>query len=402
MTAAEFLERYALTPESVDAPACLEKLLADMHSGLSGEGNIPMIPSYLPLDIPAVSGMECCAVDAGGTNLRTARASFDSSGKCTLSQIRKMAMPGTCGELTSREFYGQLAEAIRQTGSPRQVGLCFSYNVSLERSLDGILDAWCKEVRVPDAPGKYVGASLQEALGQDCSRVHVLNDSTAALLGAHSSDPKITVGLILGTGINICYAEPCSAIPKLPSDIQTGSMIISTEIGEFRGIPKNIFEERVIAASDDPMLAHGEKQCAGAYLGQIICLAWQKAAQLKILPEAFSGNVTLPQISDYLAGRESGLPEHPDARMIAQTMIHRAAKIAAVLSAGAIVRSCPEGEQCTMVIEGSQFTKLTGFGSHFLQELEDILLPGKRSIAIAQVENSCLLGAAAAAFAEKM
>jgi hexokinase len=255
---------------------------------------------------------------------------------------------------------------------------------------------------VPDAPGKPVGASLRRAVGEGCRSVNVLNDSTAALLGAHGCDPEITVGLIMGTGINICYSEQCDRIPKVEKDLRQDSMIISTEIGEFDGFPKSTFDRMVIDASNEPEMAHAEKQCAGAYLGDLIRFAWQAAAEEGLIDKFFAQPVTLPQISDYLAGKCSEIPEDAAAKEIAKTMIHRAAKIAAVLTAGPIVRSCALEQTCTMVIEGSQYRKLTSFGDLFRQELSKLLMPSRIAFAIKEVENSCLIGAAIAAFAQPM
>ena len=397
-----FIERHNLKPENIDGAACLLQLLQKMEQGLAGEGNIPMIPSYLYLNTRPVVGQPCCVLDAGGTNLRVAKATFDADGRCDLSGFYKTAMPGTQGELSFDEFYATLANYVRETGCQERIGLCFSYNVLQERTLDGILHSWCKEVRVPEAPGKPVGASLRRAVGESCGRVNVLNDSTAALLGAHGCDGDITVGLIMGTGINICYSERCSRIPKVERDLRQDSMIISTEIGEFDGFPKSTFDRMVIDASDEPTMAHAEKQCAGAYLGDLISLAWQAAAGEDLIDQFFAQPVTLPQISDYLAGKCSEIPEDDGAKRIAEIMIHRAAKIAAVLTAGPVTRSCASGEVCTMVIEGSQFRKLTGFGDLFQKELSELLMPHRITVAIREVENSCLIGAAIAAFAEPM
>ena len=397
-----FTERHNLKPENIDGAACLRQLLQKMEQGLAGEGNIPMIPSYLYLNTRPVAGQPCCVMDAGGTNLRVAKATFDADGRCDLSGFYKTAMPGTQGELTFDEFYGTLANYVRETGCQERVGLCFSYNVLQDRTLDGILHSWCKEVRVPEAPGKPVGASLRRAVGESCGRVNVLNDSTAALLGAHGCDEDITVGLIMGTGINICYSEQCSRIPKVERDLRQDSMIISTEIGEFDGFPKSTFDRMVIDTSDEPTMAHAEKQCAGAYLGDLISLAWQAAAREDLIDQFFAQPVILPQISDYLAGKCSEIPEDDGAKRIAEIMIHRAAKIAAVLTAGPVIRSCTPGQVCTMVIEGSQFSKLTDFGDLFQKELSELLMPHRITFAIRKVENSCLIGAAIAAFAEPM
>ena len=179
-------------------------------------------------------------------------------------------------------------------------------------------------------------------------------------------------------------------------------MIISTEIGEFQGIPKTVFDREIISASDEPDMAHGEKQCSGAYLGDLISRAWQAAVREGLLPEAFLEPRSLPEISDYLAGLNTGIPEAAAAREIARTMLRRAAKVAAILTAGPVLRSCAPGEYCTMVIEGSQYSKLTGFGPAFRQELAALLQPCGIGFEITQVENSCLIGAALAAFAEPM
>lgn len=352
MYSSEFIERHKLHPDTIDGPACLKQLLAEMEQGLAGKGNIPMILSYLSTDIRPVAGETCCVLDAGGTNLRVAGARFDESGACTLSGIHRTAMPGTRGEMRADDFYKTLAEHVRSSGVQEKVGLCFSYNVLLERNLDGVLLSWCKEVRVPDAPGKPVGLSLQRAIGGDCKTVRVLNDSVAALLGAHHTDPDISVGLILGTGINVCYSQRRDGIPKAPRDLRGESVIISTEIGEFSGIPRSSFDEAVIACSDAPEMAHGEKQCAGAYLGELISLAWQAGAREKLLDASFLEPVTLPEISDYLAGKPTAIAEDPAAKQIAETMIRRAAKIAAILTAGPVLRSC-SGGTCKMVVEGS-------------------------------------------------
>lgn len=396
-----FIETYHLAPADIDGPSCLDALLEQMAEGLAGRGNIPMIPSYLSLDIEPEVGVPCCVLDAGGTNLRVARAEFQSQRNCILSNLTKGPMPGTQGILSAEEFYAQLAGYSRETGCPERIGLCFSYNVLLERNLDGILQGWCKEVQVPDAPGKAVGASLAHAIGPECVSVRVLNDSTAALLGAHCQDPQVTLGLILGTGINICYPEPCAQIPKVPQDLAAKAMIISTEIGEFDGFPKTAFDAAIIAASDEPELAHAEKQCAGAYLGQIISLAWQAAAKEGLLPADFLEPATLPLISDYLAGATVALPQDPNAAQLARGLIHRAAKIAAVLTAGPILRSTSQ-ECCTLVIEGSQFHRLTGFADCFHRELKALLDPRHIEYNVTAVENSCLLGAALAAFAKPM
>ena len=383
----EWMHSRGAAPEQIDAGGCLASLMAQMEEGLSGRGRIPMLPSYLNSRIAVPEGAECLVMDAGGTNLRTARAVY-RQGAWELREMEKTAMPDTEGELSFREFYGGLATSLSRLGEARRVGMCFSYNVSMNRTLDGTLDFWCKEVRVPEAVGRPVGASLREALGEDCRAVHVLNDSVAAMLGAEDAQ----VGVILGTGVNVCYAERCARIPKVPADLRGEEMIISTEVGEFDGFPRSAFEEAVIAASDAPDSAIAEKQCSGGYLGDIIASVWRDAKAdglLECCPVADLGSVSRL------------LQEQPDApaAKLAAIAVRRAAKIAAVLCAGPILRT---GERHVRVaVEGSQYWRLTGFREAFHREL-DQLLPEGITYEILRTENACLIGAARAAFAEPM
>lgn len=383
----EWMLAHAAAPEQIDAPGCLRALMGQMEEGLCGRGRIPMLPSYLGSRIAVPEGAACTVMDAGGTNLRTARAVY-RGGSWTLQELEKTAMPGTEGELSFRAFYDALARPLKRLGDTGRVGCCFSYNVSLGRELDGVLDFWCKEVRVPGAVGRPVGASLREALGEGCTAVRVLNDSVAAMLGAEDAQ----VGVILGTGVNVCYTEDCARIPKVPGDLKAGAMIVSTEVGEFDGFPRSVFEETVIAASDAPDSAIAEKQCSGGYLGEVIAAVWRAAREDGLLDDCPAPD--LGSVSRLLAGQ----PESPAARLAA-IAVRRAAKIAAVLCAGPVLRT---GESHVRIaVEGSQYWRLTGFREAFHRELE-LLLPAGVTCEILRTENACLIGAARAAFAEPM
>lgn len=395
-----FLKKHNHSADELPKGECLQRLLREMEQGLAGEGIIPMLPSFLSTDIRPAPNERCWILDAGGTNLRSASAFFDDAGKCHIEQLRVIPMPGAEGELTKEAFYETVASQLLWRETAEKVGFCFSYNVDMNRNLDGTLLAWCKEVRVPEAVGCPVGASLKQALGNENRAIRVLNDSTAALLGEEGAD----VALILGTGINVCYSERCENIPKVPSGLRGETMIISTEVGAFDGIPKGDFDLQVITGSDIPEEAHAEKQCSGAYLGEIVSLAWRAAAAEGILSESFACcGSDLSQISGYLAGsRETGIPENETARQIAAGIVRRAAKIAAVLTAGCVVRSLVEDRPVRIAVEGSTFWKLTGFQQQFCEELSELLVPYGKEFSIIRTENACLIGAARAAFAQTM
>lgn len=392
----EFLSRHGALPEQIQGPNAVDDLILAMEEGLGGRGNIPMLPAFLSPQIAAPREESCCVVDAGGTNLRIAPARFDAEGRCHVGAFRKQPMPGSLGRISGEAFFNGLAQAVKESGETERIGFCFSYNVDMDPDLDGRLIAWCKEIDVPDVVGVHVGAALREALGEKC-RVHVLNDSVAAMLGAVE---PVKVGIILGTGVNVCYPEPCGNITKLEKKYK-GSMIISTEVGEFSGIGASTFEEAAIASTDDPTLARAEKQCAGGYLGDTICHCWRQAAKEGLLSEAFlEAGWSLAEISGFLAGEKVSVPEDKTAKELASVLIQRAAKIAAVLCAGPILRCSEPGEEIPAAVEGSQYWLLTGFREAFHRALEE-LIPD-RKVRIVKTENACLRGAALAAFAEPM
>lgn len=402
MKISDFLTAYCLDPAQIDGEACLEELLRQMALGLGGTGPIPMLPSYLSATGIMPANESCCVLDAGGTNLRSALAHFDLAGDCHLGPVQTCPMPGSLGPMALDEFYGAIAAQVRQLGAPERIGFCFSYNLLMGRELDGTLQAWCKEIQVPQALGRPVGASLREALGGDCT-VRLVNDSVAAMLGACGLGRTAQVGLILGTGVNVCYEERCGAIGKITEPLLGDSMIISTEVGEFDGIPKGELDWALIDATGEPELAHAEKQCAGGYLGQLICLAWDRAAEAGLLLPVFRGAAySLAQISQMLDGHDSPIPADDAACRIARTIIHRAAKIAAILCAGPVLRCTQPGGSVNIAVEGSQFYKLSGFAPLFRQELLALLQPRGIRFAFLRGENACLKGAAVAAFSQPM
>ena len=83
-------------------------------------------------------------------------------------------------------------------------------------------------------------------------------------------------------------------------------------------------------------------------------------------------------------------------------MIARSAKIAAILTSGAVLRCTKQGENIAIAVEGSQFSKLAGFSHAFLSELSVLLSPRQITTRMVQIESGCLKGAALAAFAEPM
>lgn len=409
MNAFEFLEKHKQAPTGFITEELSARLSRSAASGLEGRGGLPMIPSYLSENIDIPNDAICAVMDAGGTNLRTALARF-ANGRCFIEDIQTVPMPASGGEtLSSKELYSKIAEQLRRLGEFSRIGCCFSYLVDIERNLDGKLREWCKEIRSPDSVGKYVGKSLSEELGK-LENIAVLNDSTAAMLGAKASLPKGNspfVGLIVGTGINICYSEKRELITKLEEDIHCDSMIISTEVGEFDGIEPSDFEREVILSTDDPKSAQAEKQCSGAYLAGIVERTLQGAVSEGLIACAPSG-FTLAELSEFLGNREASFGKHfkpcdlDFVEELCRLSVLRAASISALLCSEFVLRSASaaKSKQVRIAAEGSLFWKMHGFKEAFECELAQLLEKDGITFTIEKADNPCLEGAALAAFAQ--
>ena len=133
MTAVEFMARWGADDGAIDGVACLEALLRQMDEGLAGRGRIPMVPSYLGTDIAVPAGAVCAVLDAGGTNLRTARAVWDGK-EWHLEDLRKQAMPGTQGELSCDGLYDALAAPVQAEIRNSTSGVLSSATFAYEKS----------------------------------------------------------------------------------------------------------------------------------------------------------------------------------------------------------------------------------------------------------------------------
>ena len=199
-----FLQDNGLDLQAIDAQALLETFLDEMGAGLRGEGSLPMIPSDLHLPEGAIRDAEFPAFDVGGTNIRSARVRFGSSGAPTVEGLQRGFMPGSRGHVTHAEFYRILCAVLTGNLRPGEtLGYCFSYPVDE----GGRLLYWTKGIQADDIVGSDVRDDLAAALaerGLPGCRVRILNDTVAALLAAYAhggtGDYAGVVGFILGTG----------------------------------------------------------------------------------------------------------------------------------------------------------------------------------------------------------
>lgn len=241
----------------------LEHVLAGKESSLSA------VPSYMGLPTGKERGTYL-ALDFGGTNIRVSKIRLLGN-HCFLidKQVSKpLCLPGKYDYMarstSANELFDFIANLIGQVaGGNREyaLGHTFSFAVEQENVHDARLVAWSKEMAAQGVEGAYVNALLTAALkrrGLDKIKpVALLNDTTAALLAAAYQHTPANIGVICGTGFNMCYYEP------------TRQMILNLEAGNYDGAKRSRWDEVVDEQSQKPGYHQLEKLISGAYLSEI-------------------------------------------------------------------------------------------------------------------------------------
>lgn len=303
---ADFARYYGFHYGVCDPVALVKDLIIEMERGLRGEpSTLPMLPSYLYPVSSVPPGKTVIALDAGGTNLRSALVRFDEQGKAIAENTIKTHMPGTKGQLSARAFFDEIAAVtaplLKEHPHVEGIGFCFSYPMEMTKEADGILLGFSKEVDAPEVIGKAIGAGLRDALARQGvsapERIVLLNDTVATLLsglaeipadGGQRKGPDVytveagpVIGFILGTGMNVAYPE--THIPKIGFEDPQNPQIVVCEMGSFRTRYTGRLDEEFDATTKNPGKYTFEKTMAGAYLGPLTLYMLKKAVQDGVL-----------------------------------------------------------------------------------------------------------------------
>ena len=227
----------------------IEQYAKQFKRDLETSNDVANINSYIKFHIAFPKNRTILAIDIGGTNFRIAEVCFDENGTPTISNRKECHMPGSIGEkeISIDDFFTFLAKEISYYPEEK-VGLCFSYLCEILENLDGRIISFSKEVKISGGENKLLGVEINKKLkemGQKERSFSVINDTVACMLGTEGAN----VGLILGTGFNICYREK-----------NNNDYIINSEAGRYRGFPTEDFDF-------GPMV---EQKISGAYLRPLL------------------------------------------------------------------------------------------------------------------------------------
>ena len=443
----EFARYYGFHYDCIDSTALVRDVLYEMERGLKGQfSSLPMIPAYISPVSGITPGKTVVALDAGGTNLRSALVKFDENGKAVVEKSLKAPMPGTSGQIGAVAFFDEIAALtapLIEEAKDRVegIGFCFSYAMEITKDADGILISFSKEVDVPEVLGKSIGSGLRDALlrrnVKPPEKIVLLNDTVSTLLSGLSELPADgglrrgedrygveagpVVGCILGTGFNTAYPETC--IPKIGFN-SSNPQIVVCESGNFKHRYMGVLDTEYDSTTKIPGAYTMEKATSGAYLGPLTfhilsraikdgVLSFDKSDEFLSWPYMHTKDLNAfmhePLAGKGPVGELFGKDERDAlASFVYLTSIvtERGAIISAAVVAAAVEKAGAGFDPFVPVrvaVEGTTFMIYKGMRNALESHLHVMLNREKpRSYIIAPVEQASLLGAAVAALSSKV
>lgn len=418
-----FVEDHKLRANDINTQQIVDLFTIDMLNGLVGkESTLRMIPTYIEAENQFLTEVPVVAVDAGGTNFRTALVKFNTKGKLEISNLMNGRMPGLEGEISKAEFFKTIAGYVKPNALlSDRIGFCFSYPTEIFPNKDGKLLQFCKEVQAPEVVGELIGKSLLKALGMEEKQIVLLNDTVATLLAGKSAsfghDYDSFIGFILGTGTNTCYIESNNNILKTSNLDLSKTQIINIESGAFRKVPQTDIDIAFDNTTVNPGDYKFEKMFAGGYFGGLCLTALKSAANEGVFSDkAANGLSSIIELSSEDVNKFVSNPESYQGPLdscttnpadkeacieIIECLIDRSAKLVAANMAAVILKTNKgksEKRPILITIEGTTFYKLFNLKSHFEKYLKEYLKDEKqRFYEFTEVQQSSLVGAALAA-----
>ncbi|KAF6317261.1 hexokinase domain containing 1 [Rhinolophus ferrumequinum] len=280
------LSLLRLTPEQL--VRVRDKMRAELEYGLKKDthpqATVKMLPTYVCGMPDGTEKGKFLALDLGGTNFRVLLVKIRSGRRSVRMYNKIFAIPLEIMQGTGEELFDHIVQCIADfldymglKGAQLPLGFTFSFPCR-QTSIDkGALIEWTKGFKATDCEGEDVVDMLREAIKRrnefDLDIVAVVNDTVGTMMTCAHEDPNCEIGLIAGTGSNMCYMEELRNIELVEGD--QGKMCINTEWGGFgdNGCIDDIqtqYDKEVDEGSLNPGKQRYEKMTSGMYLGEIV------------------------------------------------------------------------------------------------------------------------------------
>ena len=405
----QFLKRYRMHPDQVDADSLNGLFLDQMNQGMlvAQEQGMSMYPAFIDMaklhafDRPVT----IAAVDAGGTHLRIALVKISSGRHIEIDHLEKYSMLGRYTALSAEDFFLEFAQILLPFAIKADaIGISFAFPGEITNQHDMIIREMAKEIVVEGIQNKSLREGLTGQLAQMTTKklpLAIVNDSVASLLSvAVKYDVhryQSLTGLILGTGTNSCYREKCSNVRKTKYAPSAEFDLINTESGCFDGYRGGEFDHVLDQCSELPNDHLFEKKVGGKYLGELTEIACQYAQRDGLITDTFDlsnlQNATAKEVSEILSNE----PQNNDERIVQQLsmqIVHRAQILLCSNLYALIAKQNGCSAPALLSIEGSTAEKIPNFKKTLLESLQK---QTAADIECVSTDHAVLLGAALAA-----
>jgi len=410
----------------------LGKFERELESGLSPDtredSDIKGLPTYVTSTPDGTEEGSFIALDLGGTNFRIMLVKIMTSPEASLQMDSQIFfVPGHIMTGTGEQLFDFIADDLFEFLNTRglveelgnlPIGFTFSFptkNLGIKKT---VLVYWSKGYTCSGVVGEDLGQLLNNAIRRRFSGhvkdidmklqlPTVVNDTVGTMIASGYNNNDVSMGLIVGTGTNICYMESQTRVKIISDqeDLPGDEMCINCEWGTFgdhSGALSEIFTEfdrDIDENSVNPGVHLFEKFIGGMYLGELARRVIMKLhddkkmfvgrigdkSELRTpgLSTAFVSQLSKPdlktyQIQAYLEGL--GLSAEPEecefVVQICNALSSRAAKLCAVgvVAAGRRVADHRGVDTVTIGVDGSVYKKHPTF-SRMLSEAVRLLDP---------------------------
>lgn len=266
-----------------------KRMFDEMVRGLSKQtheqASVKMLPTYVRSTPDGTEHGDFLALDLGGSSFRVLLVQVESGKGHKVNMHHKIysipqeTMQGTGEELFDHIVYciADFLEYMGMRGASLPLGFTFSFPCRQTKLDQGILLKWTKGFKASGCEEQDVITLLRDAVRRrrefDLNFVAVVNDTVGTMMTCGYEDRECEVGLIVGTGTNVCYMEEMRNMELVEGDV--GRMCVNMEWGAF-GEGGELddfctqFDRLVDECSNSPGKQRYEKMISGMYLGEIV------------------------------------------------------------------------------------------------------------------------------------
>uniref|UniRef100_A0A674MK90 Hexokinase-2 n=1 Tax=Takifugu rubripes TaxID=31033 RepID=A0A674MK90_TAKRU len=282
----ETLAPFKLTHEQL--MLVKSRMRAGLEAGLRNKGPsaVKMLPSFVYRTPDGTERGKYLALDLGGTNFRALLVNFKRGLQQNTRVNHKIyTIPLEIMQGTGEELFDHIAQCVSDfldymgmKNAHLPAGFTFSFPCEQTALDTGTLVSWTKGYKATDCEGHDVVEMLKEAIKRrnfDLDIVAVVNDTVGTMMSCAYEDPQCEIGLIAGTGTNVCYMEEDDKNEDDSRDEEITKMCINTEwggLGDDGSLEDIItpYDAEVNRMSVNPGKQSFEKLTSGMYLGEIV------------------------------------------------------------------------------------------------------------------------------------